>query len=44
MSRMLEGTTKSRAAPLICLALALVTLAAYWPVFQCDFTNYDDDL
>jgi len=19
-------------------------VAAYWPVFQCDFTNYDDDL
>ncbi len=41
---MLESKTKSRAPMLICLALALVTLAAYWPVFQCGFTNYDDDL
>lgn len=26
----------------VALALALVTLAAYWPVFQADFVNYDD--
>jgi protein O-mannosyl-transferase len=44
MSPMLEGTIRSRAAPLICLLLGLVTLAVYWPVFQCDFVNYDDDL
>jgi len=41
---MLEGTTKFRAAPLICLLLGFVTLAVYWPVLHCDFTNYDDDL
>jgi protein O-mannosyl-transferase len=28
---------------LICLALALVMLAAYWPVLQNDFVNYDDN-
>jgi protein O-mannosyl-transferase len=26
----------------ICALLALVTLAVYWPVFQCEFVNYDD--
>ena len=26
----------------IALALIVVTLAAYWPVFQADFVNYDD--
>ena len=41
---MLEGTTKFRAAPLICLLLGFVTLAVYWPVLHCDFNNYDDDL
>jgi hypothetical protein len=44
MSFMLEGTTKSRAAPLICMLLVFVTLAVYWPVLHCDFTTYDDDL
>src|SRR6185503_13051470 len=28
---------------LVILALALLTLAAYWRVFQCDFVNYDDN-
>jgi tetratricopeptide (TPR) repeat protein len=42
MSSMLESTIKSRAALLICLSLALVTLAVYWPVFRCDFNNGDD--
>ncbi|MHC4637090.1 MAG: tetratricopeptide repeat protein [Planctomycetota bacterium] len=27
---------------LICLALAMATLAAYYQVFSCDFINYDD--
>ncbi len=27
---------------LVCVALVVVTLAAYWPVFQNDFVNYDD--
>ncbi len=27
---------------LICLALALLTLTAYWPVWRCDFVRYDD--
>ena len=28
--------------PGICLLLAAVTLAVYWPVIHCDFLNYDD--
>jgi Flp pilus assembly protein TadD len=28
---------------LVILALAAVTLAAHWRVFQCDFVNYDDN-
>ena len=27
---------------LVCLLLALVTLAVYWPAVHCDFVNYDD--
>ena len=26
----------------ICLALAGITLAVYWPAMRCDFVNYDD--
>src|SRR5208283_4031560 len=26
----------------ICLALAGITLAVYWPAMRCDFINYDD--
>ncbi|MGO8835915.1 MAG: tetratricopeptide repeat protein [Limisphaerales bacterium] len=26
----------------ICLALAGITLAVYWPALRCDFVNYDD--
>src|ERR1700690_3776760 len=44
MPLMLEGTTRSRSTPLICLLLAMMTLAAYWPVVHCDFVNYDDNL
>jgi hypothetical protein len=29
-------------ATLICLLLALITLALYWPATHFDFTNYDD--
>ena len=28
----------------LCLVLALVTLAVYWRVIDCDFVNYDDPL
>jgi tetratricopeptide (TPR) repeat protein len=38
-----ESITKSRAALWTCLLLALVTLAVYWPVFHCEFVDYDDD-
>ena len=27
---------------LICLALAGITLAVYWPAMRCDFINFDD--
>ena len=27
----------------ICMALALVTVTAYWPVLAADFVNFDDD-
>ncbi len=33
---------KLRSPLAICLLLALATLAAYWPVAQLDFVNYDD--
>lgn len=32
-----------RRLTLICLALAIITLAAHWPVLQNDFVNYDDN-
>jgi len=35
--------TKNQIAALICLALALVTTALYWPVTHHDFVNFDDD-
>jgi tetratricopeptide (TPR) repeat protein len=35
-------TSPSRRDLYICLVLALVTLALYWPVTGFDFTNYDD--
>jgi hypothetical protein len=33
---------RSRQAVLVCLLLAAVTLAAFWPVRRHDFINYDD--
>jgi hypothetical protein len=33
---------EKRRAMLICLLLALITLALYWPATHFDFTNYDD--
>ncbi len=34
---------KIQSAPLfICMLLAAVTLAVYWPAVHCDFLNYDD--
>jgi len=35
--------TKNQLTALICLALALVTTALYWPLFHHDFVNFDDD-
>jgi len=29
---------------IICLLLAVMTLAVYWPAIHCDFLNYDDPL
>jgi len=28
---------------LVCLLIALATLAAYWPVLRCDFVSFDDN-
>ncbi len=37
------GKTNAFAQPVVlCLLLAGVTLAVYWPVVHCDFLNYDD--
>ena len=38
----MERTNKGRDALLVGVLLALVTLAAYWPVLQNDFVSYDD--
>src|ERR1035438_5013885 len=35
--------TKYQLSALICLALALVTTALYWPVTHHNFVNFDDD-
>jgi len=35
--------TKNQLSALICLALALVTTALYWPVTHHNFVNFDDD-
>ena len=35
--------TKNQLSTLICLALALVTTALYWPVIHHNFVNFDDD-
>jgi tetratricopeptide (TPR) repeat protein len=36
------GKTATRQGLLICLGLALLTAAAYWPVVRNGFVNYDD--
>jgi protein O-mannosyl-transferase len=35
--------TKNQIAALICLALAVVTAALYWPITHYGFINFDDD-
>jgi len=35
--------TKNQLAALICLALAVVTAALYWPITHYGFVNFDDD-
>ena len=35
--------TKNQLAALICLALAVVTTALYWPMLHHNFVNFDDD-
>jgi tetratricopeptide (TPR) repeat protein len=37
-----DSTSKARVGLLICLLLAVVTLAVYWPVIRCEFVRYDD--
>jgi hypothetical protein len=36
--------TKNQIFTAICLALALVTLAVYWPITRDGFVNFDDDV
>ena len=35
--------TKNQLTALICLVLALVTTALYWPISNHNFVNFDDD-
>ena len=37
-------TKQARRTILICVALSAATLAVFWPVTGCDFTNYDDPI
>jgi len=38
----MANSISTRPAYWIGLLLVLLTLGTYWPVFQCDFVNYDD--
>jgi tetratricopeptide (TPR) repeat protein len=38
----MDFTKPTRRTLLICVALSAVSLAVFWPVTGCDFTNYDD--
>jgi Tfp pilus assembly protein PilF len=38
----MKAATQTRRLALACALLVVVTLAAYWPVFQCQFVNVDD--
>ncbi|MGD0651498.1 MAG: hypothetical protein ABSA97_10230 [Verrucomicrobiia bacterium] len=40
----MTNTFQWRRSVLICLCLAVVTAAVYWPVRHFEFTNYDYDL
>ncbi len=47
----LKGSSSMQATPeknlnpgLICLALAIVTIAAFWQIQDCGFINFDDDV
>ena len=41
---MQEAKPDKRMMALICMVLAVVTIAAYWPVLGADFVNYDDNV
>lgn len=40
----MDNPVESRQIKLICIALAVITLAVYWQVWDFDFTNFDDDV
>jgi hypothetical protein len=42
ISQAVTREPEKRKVALICLVLAVVTIAAYWPVLGADFVNYDD--
>jgi tetratricopeptide (TPR) repeat protein len=39
----MEQSDNRRQTRLICAALALAVVAAYWPVWRCGFVDFDDD-
>ncbi len=39
-----KSDSGKRSVVLICAVLAIVTLAAYWPVLSCEFIDFDDDI
>lgn len=44
MSSILDEHTRRRQSLLIAALLIAVTIAVYWPAYQLDFVNYDDQL
>src|SRR6266403_1187363 len=42
MPALMERTSDTRRAILICVLLGIATLASYWPVFHNGFINFDD--
>ena len=42
MAGLMDRMIHTRRAILLCALLAAATMAAFWPVFHCGFTNLDD--
>jgi len=41
---MMNRLSENRRTLFVCLFLAITTIATYWQVSHCDFTNYDDNV